>query len=172
MNDCEMEQTGACKPQNADGTVEFFETVREYFAIGETDLRTYSPLALAFIGDAIYDLVIRSVIVGQGSTKTSQLHRHTSHLVKAEAQAEMIDGMLPEMTEEEQSYYRRGVNAKPPTMPKNATAEDYHKATGFETLMGYLYMTGQTERMLSLIRTGLCGLGAPESEGIIPGDGP
>lgn len=129
--------------------------IREKFKIPDTDIRTYSPLTLAFIGDGIYDLVIRTIIVGQGNTRASQLHQHTSHLVKAHSQSVMISAMLPNMTEEEEKVYRRGRNAKSPTMAKNATMADYRRATGFEALMGYLYLTDQIDRMLELIEIGL-----------------
>ena len=127
----------------------------EYFQTGEVDIRTYSPLTLAYIGDGIYDLVIRSLVVAGGNARANDLHHRTSHIVKAKTQAEMIDGLLPVLNETEQDIYRRGRNAKSPTMAKNATMSDYRKATGFEALMGYLYLTDQFERMLFLIRTGL-----------------
>ncbi len=139
-----------------------FLEIQKYFPVENVDLRTYSPLSLAFVGDAVYELVIRSLVAGQGSQKTGTLQQHASHLARAQSQAEMMEYLLPDLSEEEADYYRRGRGAKPPTMPKNATAKDYHKATGFETLMGYLYLTGQTDRMLDLIRTGLLGIGAPE----------
>ena len=129
--------------------------IRERFQIPDTDIRTYSPLTLAFIGDGIYDLIIRTIIVGKGNTRASQLHQHTSHLVKAHSQSVMIEYMLPHMTEEEAHVYKRGRNAKSPTMAKNATMTDYRRATGFEALMGYLYLTDQTDRMLDLIEIGL-----------------
>lgn len=129
--------------------------IREYFQTGEVDIRTYSPLTLAYIGDGIYDLVIRSLVVAGGNARANDLHHRTSHIVKAKTQAEMIDGLLPVLNETEQDIYRRGRNAKSPTMAKNATMSDYRKATGFEALMGYLYLTDQFERMLFLIRTGL-----------------
>ena len=129
--------------------------IQQRFQIPDTDIRTYSPLTLAFIGDGIYDLIIRTIIVGKGNTRASQLHQHTSHLVKAHSQSVMIEHMLPHMTEEEEHIYKRGRNAKSPTMAKNATMTDYRRATGFEALMGYLYLTDQTDRMLDLIEIGL-----------------
>ncbi len=149
----------------------FYGEIRASFDLREADLRTYSPLTLAFIGDAVYELVIRSLLVGRGNRKTNELHAHASHLERAAAQARMIEAMLPVMTPEEQGEYRRGKNAKPPTMPKNASPEDYHSATGFETLMGGLYLTGQTERMLELVRIGLLAIEAPEAGGAGHGAG-
>lgn len=132
--------------------------IRECFGIKDVDIRTYSPLTLAFIGDGIYDLIIRTMIVGRGNTKASQLHQHTSHLVKAHSQSVMIEYMLPHMTEEEEAVYKRGRNAKSPTMAKNATMADYRRATGFEALMGYLYLSDRFERIMELVQIGLDGL--------------
>ena len=100
-------------------------------------------------------MVIRSVIVGKGNTKASQLHFQTSHIVKAQSQALMIEVLEAELTEAEADVYRRGRNAKSPTMAKNATMADYRKATGFEALMGYLYLTDQFERIVELTKLGL-----------------
>ncbi len=136
----------------------FFYEIAQHFHIKDPDIRTYSPLTLAYIGDGIYDLVIRSIVVGRGNTRASQLHQHTSHLVKAHSQSQMMEYLLPELTEEEADYYRRGRNAKSPTMAKNATVGDYRRATGFEALMGYLYLTDQTQRLLYLVDLGLAGL--------------
>ncbi len=132
--------------------------IREQFAIKEVDIRSYSPLTLAYIGDGIFDLVIRSVVVGRGNTRANELHHRTSHIVKAHTQAEMIEKLLPHLTEKESDIYRRGRNAKSPTMAKNATMSDYRKATGFEALMGYLYLTDQFERILFLVKEGLAAI--------------
>lgn len=126
--------------------------IKEQFDIRNVDIKTYSPLTLAYIGDGIFDLVIRSVVVGKGNTKASQLHQRTSHIVKAKTQAEMIDALEDVLTEEEADIYRRGRNAKSPTMAKNATMADYRKATGFEALMGYLYLKDDFERVVELTK--------------------
>lgn len=135
------------------------EYILRQFGMEQVDIRSYSPLALAYIGDGIYDLVIRSMIVGKGNTHANQLHRQTSQLVKAHTQSEMIEVLIPELTEEELAVYKRGRNAKSPTMAKNATMADYRRATGFEALMGYLYLENQMERMMELIKKGLAGIG-------------
>lgn len=129
--------------------------IKEQFQIPSVDVKTYSPLTLAYIGDGVFDLIIRSVIVGKGNTKASQLHQRTSQIVKAHSQAEIAEALTELMTEEEQDVYRRGRNAKSPTMAKNATMADYRKATGFEALIGYLYVTDQFERAVELTRLGL-----------------
>jgi ribonuclease III family protein len=129
--------------------------ILEEFKIEPQDIRTYSPLTLAYIGDGIYDLIIRSIVVGEGNTSANLLHRRTSGMVKASAQAEMIRVLLPDLTPEEEAIYKRGRNAHSPTMAKNATMSDYRKATGFEALMGYLYLNNNFARMVELVKLGL-----------------
>lgn len=129
--------------------------IKEQFQISDVDIRTYSPLTLAYIGDGIYDLVIRSIVVAKGNTRAGELHKRTSRIVKAHTQAEMIEKLLPLLTEEEEGVYRRGRNAKSPTMAKNATMSDYRKATGFEALMGWLYLSDDFPRLVELVREGL-----------------
>lgn len=129
--------------------------IKAQFDIKEVDIRTYSPLTLAYIGDGIFDLVIRSVVVGKGNTKASQLHYQTSHIVKAETQAKIMEALESELTAEEADVYRRGRNAKSPTMAKNASMADYRKATGFEALMGYLYLKDDFPRLVELTKLGL-----------------
>lgn len=131
------------------------EYLRDAFGLRDVDLRTYSPLTLAYIGDAIYDLVIRTLIVKQGNSRPEKMHKRASALVKASAQAAMIERLLPVLTEEEHAIYKRGRNAKSYTMAKNATMLDYRKATGFEALMGYLYLKEDIERLIDLVKTGL-----------------
>lgn len=129
--------------------------IKEQFGIKDVDIGTYSPLTLAYIGDGIFDIVIRSVVVGKGNTKASQLHKHTSSIVKAHTQAVMIEALEPHLTKEEADIYRRGRNAKSPTMAKNATMADYRKATGLEALMGYLYLSDDFERVVELTKLGV-----------------
>ena len=95
------------------------------------------------------------MIVAQGNTKASQLHNHTSHLVKAHSQSAMMEYLLPVLSEEEEAVYKRGRNAKSPTMAKNASMSDYRRATGFEALMGYLYLKDEFERLVELVKTGI-----------------
>ncbi|MFR6538624.1 MAG: Mini-ribonuclease 3 [Lachnospiraceae bacterium] len=131
------------------------QQIKETFAIAHVDIRTYSPLTLAYIGDGIFDVVIRSIVVGRGNTPVNQLHHKTSHIVKAHSQAMMAEVLLDEMTDTEKDIYRRGRNAKSHTMAKNATVMDYRSATGFEALMGYLYLTDEMDRILELISIAL-----------------
>lgn len=129
--------------------------VKEQFGLEEVDIKTYSPLTLAYIGDGIYDLLIRTLLVCKGNKQVQKLHKEASALVKAQAQSEMMEFMEPLLTEEESNIYRRGRNAKSYTMAKNASMSDYRRATGFEALMGYLYLTNQNERMMALVKVGL-----------------
>ena len=129
--------------------------IREQFELADVDIRTYSPLTLAYIGDCIFDLIIRSVVVGKGNTRPNQLHQRTSSIVKAHTQALIIEYLEPQLTQEEADIYRRGRNAKSYTMAKNATMSDYRRATGFEALIGYLYLKEDYTRMLELIRMGI-----------------
>ena len=131
------------------------QQIKETFAIADVDIRTYSPLTLAYIGDGIFDVVIRSIVVGRGNTPVNQLHHKTSHIVKAHSQAMMAEVLLDEMTDTEKDIYRRGRNAKSHTKAKNATVMDYRSATGFEALMGYLYLTDEMDRILKLISIAL-----------------
>lgn len=133
--------------------------IRESFNIKKQDIRTYSPLTLAYIGDGVFDLIIRTVVVDKGNTSPNELHRHTSSIVKAHTQALMAEALMEELTEEEHDVYRRGRNAKSFTTAKNATVADYRKATGFEVLMGYLYLEDRFDRAVYLSRRALDLLG-------------
>lgn len=125
------------------------------FGLEEQDLRTYSPLTLAYIGDAIFELVVRTVLVERKNTQAEKLHKAATKIVKAETQALMIEALKDELTEEEMAVYKRGRNAKAVTRAKNATMSEYRRATGFEAMMGYLYLKGDIERMIKLIHLGV-----------------
>ncbi|MBE5867721.1 MAG: ribonuclease III [Lachnospiraceae bacterium] len=131
------------------------EQIKQVFGCGEADVRAYSPLALAYIGDAVYDLVIRTVVVERANRSSNELHKRAIRYVNAKAQAQIIEELLEELTEDELAVYKRGRNAKSYTIPRNASPADYRKATGMEALLGYLYLQDKLERVLYLIRTGL-----------------
>ena len=128
------------------------ESLNGLFNPEEIDIRTYSPLTLAFMGDAVFELMARTLVVTQSNTAPEKLHKRTTRLVKAEAQAAMGHGLWDELTEEEQSVYRRGRNAQSYTHAKNASVSDYRHATGLEALFGYLYLTGRQERLRELMK--------------------
>ena len=136
-------------------SISLLDLIKQSFELKEVDIRAYSPLTLAYIGDCVYDLVIRTVVVERGNEPANKLHKKTVAYVKAQTQAAMIEALLPELSEEELSVYKRGRNAKSYTSAKNASVGDYRKATGLEALMGYLYLTGQEARIMELIKTGL-----------------
>ena len=117
--------------------------------------RQLSLLVLAYIGDSIFDLVVKTKIVTAGNTQVNKMNRAASSIVKAESQSKMIGYLEDKLTEEEGSVYKRGRNAKSYTSAKNASISDYRRATGFEALMGYLYLSGQYERMCELIKDAL-----------------
>lgn len=125
------------------------------FGLEEQDIRTYSPLTLAYIGDAIFELVVRTVLVERKNTQAEKLHKAATKIVKAETQALLIETIKDDLTEEELAVYKRGRNAKAVTRAKNATMSEYRRATGFEALMGYLYLKGDMERMIKLIHLGV-----------------
>ena len=127
----------------------------ELFHLENQDLRSYSPLTLAYIGDGIYELIIRTVLVRKGNCPVNQLHKKASSLVKAASQSAIMEVIEEKLTEEEHNIYRRGRNAHSPTMAKHATMADYRRATGFEALMGYLYLKGDYTRMIELVRMGI-----------------
>ena len=137
----------------ADGTL--FPMMKEALNLQDVDARTYSPLVLAYIGDAVYELIIRTKVINHGSMQVNKMHTKSASLVKAETQANLIKALMEGLSEEEQAVYKRGRNAKSVTTAKHATMIDYRMATGFEALMGYLYLTGRCDRMLELVHDGL-----------------
>lgn len=115
---------------------------------------SYSPLTLAYIGDSVFDLMVKTYFVSQQDRQVQKYHKLTSNVVKAHAQAEMIHALEPDLTEEELDIYKRGRNAKSYTKAKNATTIDYRTATGLEALVGYLYLKGEYARLVALIKLG------------------
>ena len=110
-----------------------------------------SPLSLAFVGDAVYTLYARSKVIQHSDAKNGALHTEATKLVKASGQAEMADAILSLLTEEEMGVFKRARNSKTNSVAKNASIGDYKKATGFEALVGFLYLTGQDERLKYLL---------------------
>ncbi len=119
------------------------------------DVNAMPALTLAYLGDCIYELVIRTMLVERGITHVSELNRAAVGFVKAVAQKDMFFAVEEILDEEELSVFRRGRNVKSSSCPKNASVTDYHTATGYEALMGYLYLKGRTERLIELVRIGI-----------------
>lgn len=132
-------------------SITFLDEINRRFDCGAVDIRTYSPLTLAYIGDAVYDLIIRSVIVKRANKPPDKLHKTVIRYVNAKTQAKMIEVLEPELNEEESAVYHRGRNAKSYTKAKNASIVEYRKATGLEALFGYLYLNNDMDRLLSLV---------------------
>ena len=129
--------------------------MKEALQLEPIDVCSYSPLALAYMGDAVYEVLIRTRVMNRGSMQVNKMHKKSASLVKAEAQSRMIQALQEELTEEETAVYKRGRNAHSASSAKNASIRDYRMATGFEALVGYLYLTGQYERLLKLVHDGL-----------------
>ncbi|MCF0145742.1 MAG: ribonuclease III [Eubacterium sp.] len=114
-----------------------------------------SPLNLAYIGDTVFDLVVRTSLVCTANEPVRSLNRKAASIVNAGSQSRMAERLLPLFTEEEAAVYQRGRNAKCATHAKNASVAEYHRATGVEAVFGYLYLLGKKERILQLFREAL-----------------
>jgi len=130
------------------------ESIRSAFALPEQDVRSFSPLALAYLGDSVYELVLRTCVVEKGNRQVKLMDREGSNLAKAETQARMAAALQDILTDEESAAYRRGRNTNSSSVAKHASVLDYRQATGLESLFGYLYLTGREERIFELVRKG------------------
>ena len=115
------------------------------------EVRGYQPLKLAYMGDAIYEVYIRGMLLKTKNMSVHKLHVESIRYVKASAQAYIMHNIMDELTEDELDIVRRGRNAKSATVPKNAKVTDYRYATAFETLVGYLYLSGENERLNAIV---------------------
>ncbi|MEG1427776.1 MAG: ribonuclease III domain-containing protein, partial [Oscillospiraceae bacterium] len=115
----------------------------ERFLLDPIDLKNFSPLTLAFIGDGVYELFVREFMVLKGNCPVKKLHANTVEMVRCEFQAKIAkEKLMPHFTDEELGVFLRGRNAKVAHVPKNAAVADYHAATALECLFGYLYLQG------------------------------
>ena len=144
---------------------EFDSYMQELFQMEEVDIQSYSPLTLAYIGDSIYDLIIKSLVINQGNKQVNKLHKDTAQLVQASTQSLMMRTMQEHLTEEEHAVYKRGRNAKSVSPAKNQSITDYRRATGFEALLGYLYLKKDWKRLLDLVKIGLDSLEKEKQDG-------
>lgn len=126
-------------------------------AFGKANPKGMSSLALAYIGDGVFELIVRTMVLAKGNAPVNRLHKKAREVVNAKAQAEMYFRIAPLLTEEEAGVFRRGRNAKSYTMPKNADLMDYRHATGLEAVFGYLYLQGNMERAVWLFLEGMKG---------------
>lgn len=135
------------------------EGIRESFGCKEQDIRSFSPLTLAYIGDCVYELIVRTVVVERGNRQPQKLQKESAEFSRAGTQCRIYEALLSEVTEEEADILRRGKNAHFHTKARNATPGEYRKATALEALIGYLYLTGRMERVLELLKVGFCKCG-------------
>ena len=116
-------------------------------AMSTAKVNALSSLALAHVGDAVYELLIRGMLAARGPAAVQDLHRQTGAYVRAEAQARTVQKLLPLLTDEETAVYKRGRNSHVHGIPAHANPGEYHAATGFEALLGWLYLQGRTGRI-------------------------
>ena len=131
------------------------KNIFDFEILSERDAKLKNPQVLAFIGDAVYSLYIRNLIVLNNAGKSGELHKLSTGFVKAKSQSETIEKLLPLFTEEESDIFRRGRNYKTQSVAKNSSVQEYHRATGFEAVLGYLYLSGQFERLNQLLEIGV-----------------
>lgn len=124
-----------------------------FTTISEKQARILSPVTLAFVGDAVYSLYVREKLVLSTDFGTGTLQKLTSSSVSAHGQSDLLERIMPLFTEEENEIFRRGRNAKKSTRSKNASIAEYNRSTGFEAVLGYLYLTGQYQRISQLLET-------------------
>ena len=136
-------------------TFEFHEYIKQVLQLKEVDVKQYSPLVLAYIGDCVYDLIIKTMVINGGNKQVHKLHEETSSYVQASTQSLMMRTMQEHLNEEEHAIYRRGRNAKSVSPAKNQSITDYRRATGFEALLGYLYLKKDWKRLLDFVKIGL-----------------
>lgn len=117
--------------------------------------RLIPPIALAYIGDAVYEVAVRQYLLSKANMRPNHLHRSATGLVSAKAQSRILTGIEEQLTEEERDVVRQGRNAKSGSIPKNADVLEYRHATALECLVGYLYSSGRHERMIQLITQGI-----------------
>lgn len=136
---------------------EIFKLYKEKLNLKAVDVQTTSPLILAYIGDCLYDLAVREYVVSNFPGVVNAVNQKKTAFVCAHAQSEIMGYLIGQgvLTDEEMSVYRRGRNQKSATHSKNSSIQEYRRATGFEALIGYLYLTEQYERMIDLEARGI-----------------
>lgn len=146
---------GGYMEDNNSETVSRYQYFKEVLDIKNVNPKNYSPLSLAYIGDSIFDVMIRTMEVSRVNMQANKYHKHVSKIVCAPAQAKMILAIEDKLTEEERDIFRRGRNAKSYTKAKNASTIDYRNATGYEALLGYLYLKEDFKRLTDIVKMGL-----------------
>lgn len=148
------------------GIGNFFDYFKETFEIEHGNPESYSPLALAYIGDSVFDLIIRTIAVAKVNKQTQKYHEEVIKYVCAPAQAKMMKGIRGKLTEEEHIIYKRGRNANTNTKAKNASLSDYRQATAFEAVIGYLYLNEDFIRLADVVKMALEAFERPEDDAV------
>ena len=138
------------------------EDFQKQFGISKVNVKAYSPLSLAYIGDTIFDMIFRTLVVSRFNMAAHKYHKKVCQYVSAVAQSQMVEQIQELFTEEELEIYKRGRNSKPYNKAKNASVIEYQRATGLEALVGYLYLDGRMERIFELVKEGICRMNGGE----------
>ena len=131
------------------------KSIRTIFGNTKPDLRSLPSLTLAYVGDSAFELILRTALAEQTLDRGEKLHRRVQRYVSARGQARIAEAVEPLLTEEEAAVFRRGKNAHPESFPKSASVAEYLAATGLEALVGYLFLDGQSERAVTLVKAGM-----------------
>lgn len=129
--------------------------IEDAFGLPDTDIKTVSPLTMAFMGDCVYDLIIRTLVIRRGEASVEKMHKACSEYVKAASQMQMYKLIEEDLKEDEITAFKRGRNSKPHSTAKHASKSQYLYATGFEAMLGYLYFTGNFFRIVELVKLGI-----------------
>lgn len=129
-----------------------FDNFLEQFNFSESEINNMAPLVLAYIGDAVYEVFIRTLLISEGNIPVHKLHKRSIEYVKAKAQSDIVHRIMEKLNPDELDVVRRGRNAKSGTIPKNADVGEYKYATGFESLIGYLYLRKDNKRLMEVLK--------------------
>lgn len=129
----------------------FLNNIRVDRTMEESAIRQLSPLILAYVGDAVYEIFVRTLIVTKHNVSVNKLHSKSVNYVKAKAQSDAVHKIIEYLTPEERDIIRRGRNAKSGTLPKHADIDEYRYATGLEALIGFLYLSGKDARLVEIL---------------------
>jgi len=132
--------------------VDLLKSIKEEFELTDVDVRTYNPLTLAFIGDCVFEMIIRSLLVCKGNKSVNAFAKEKNAIVNARTQSRMAELLSDYFTEDEAEIFRQGKNAKTANHSKNAAYSEYHRATGLEAVFGYLYLTDNLSRCIELVK--------------------
>ena len=143
---------------------DFLKSLRETFDLKYDNPGEVSSLILAYIGDAVYDVITRTIVISKGNRPINAINKENKSYVNASTQARLSEALEDKFSEEESVQFKRGRNAKSHSSAKNASLRDYRKATGLEAVMGYLFLCGKDDRILELLKFGFDEIGKGQEE--------